>query len=166
MAKALGQDASTEYATNTSQLSKYLNGNVGLLFSSRPPASIISHFEAATSTDFARAGTPATRDFIIPAGLVMSLGGEIAEDDDVPMAHSIEPELRKLGMPTTLIKGKITLQNPYVVCKEGSILDSRQTRLLKLFGCATAEFKVKLLAYWSAATNEVVEIDDEESMDE
>lgn len=70
----------------------------------------------------------------------------MAVEDDVPLPHSLEPELRKLGMPTTLDKGRITLQNEYEVCKEGQVLDSRQTRLLKLFGVATAEFKVQLVA--------------------
>jgi mRNA turnover protein 4 len=62
------------------------------------------------------------------------------------MAHSLEPELRKLNVPTSLVKGKISLQNAYTVCKEGDVLDSRQTRLLKLFGVATAEFSVQLVA--------------------
>jgi mRNA turnover protein 4 len=76
----------------------------------------------------------------------MSMGGEIAEEADVPLAHNLEPELRKLNVPSSLVKGKITLQNPYTVCKEGDVLDSRQTRLLKMFGVATAEFTVKLVA--------------------
>ncbi len=75
-----------------------------------------------------------------------SMGGEIPAEDDVPMAHSLEPELRKLNVPTSLKKGKITLDNPYTVCEEGDMLDSRQTRLLKLFGVATADFTVQLLA--------------------
>jgi mRNA turnover protein 4 len=54
--------------------------------------------------------------------------------------------LRKLNMPTSLVKGKITLDNPYTICEEGDVLDSRQTRLLKLFGVATAEFTVQLVA--------------------
>jgi len=74
------------------------------------------------------------------------MGGEIDEGDDVPMAHSLEPELRRLGMPTTLERGKIVLPEEYVVCREGEVLDSRQTRLLKLFGVATAEFQVRLIA--------------------
>jgi len=78
--------------------------------------------------------------------MVYSMGGEIAEEDDIPMAHSLEPELRKLNMPTSLKKGKITLDNPYTVCKEGDVLDSRQTRLLKLFGVATSDFTVQLKA--------------------
>ncbi|KAI9733179.1 MAG: mRNA turnover and ribosome assembly protein [Claussenomyces sp. TS43310] len=158
MAKALGTTPETSYQPSTHLLSKYLQGNVGLLFTNREPSSIIEHFENYTSTDFARAGTVASRDFIVPAGIVYSMGGEIAESDDVPMAHSLEPELRKLGMPTTLVRGKISLPTEYKVCEEGKVLDSRQTRLLKLFGIATAEFKVKLLAYWGAATHEVIEV--------
>ena len=160
MAKALGTTPESAYQTNTDKLAPFLTGNVGLLFTDRTPASIIEHFASHVETDFARAGTAATRDFTIPAGTVYSMGGEIPEEQDVPMSHSLEPELRRLKVPTSLVKGKITLQEPYVVCKEGKILDSRQTRLLKLFGVATAEFKVQLVAYWSAATNEVSEIAD------
>ncbi|KAI9648970.1 mRNA turnover and ribosome assembly protein [Ciborinia camelliae] len=159
MSKALGSDPSSEYQPNTSLLSPHLVGNVGLLFTNREPSSIISFFQDLSKTDFARAGTEASRNFTIPAGIVYSMGGEIAAEDDVPMAHSLEPELRRLNVPTTLTKGKITLENPYCVCNEGDVLDSRQTRLLKLFGVATADFTVQLLAYWSAANQEVTEIE-------
>lgn len=146
MAKSLGSTPEDEYQPNTSKLSKYLVGDKGLLFTNREPEEIKSYFEDLAKTDFARAGTPASRSFTVPAGIVYSMGGEIAAEDDVPMAHSLEPELRKLNMPTTLTKGKISLENPYTVCKEGAVLDSRQTRLLKLFGVATSEFTVQLLA--------------------
>ncbi|TVY29860.1 Ribosome assembly factor [Lachnellula hyalina] len=158
MAKALGSTPEDEYQPNTRLLAPHLVGNVGLLFTNREPDSIIEYFAAIAKTDYARAGTEATRTFTVPAGTVYSRGGDIAEEQDVPMAHSLEPELRKLNMPTSLVKGKITLQNEYTVCKEGGALDSRQTRLLKLFGVATADFTVQLLAYWSAATNEVTKI--------
>lgn len=166
MAKALGDTPETSHLDGTHKLSPYLSGNVGLLFTNRNPETIIEHFNLFSTTDFARAGTIATRSFTIPAGTVMSRGGEIDADEDVDMAHSIEPELRKLGMPTSLVKGKITLQNEYDVCKEGKTLDSRQTRLLKLFGVATAEFKIKLIAYWSAAEHEVTEVKQEGDMEE
>jgi mRNA turnover protein 4 len=146
MAKALGTSPEDEYQPSTHQLSKFLTGNVGLLFTNREPSALEEYFSNLAQTDFARAGTAATRSFTVPAGVVYSLGGEIEAEQDVPMAHSLEPELRKLNMPTSLTKGKITLDNPYTVCKEGDVLDSRQTRLLKLFGVATAEFTVKLLA--------------------
>lgn len=146
MAKALGTSPEDEYQASTSRLSKFLVGNVGLLFTNREPSTIIDYFSNLSKADFARAGTQATRSFVVPAGIVYSMGGETAAQDDMPMAHSLEPELRKLNMPTTLTKGKITLENPYTVCNEGEVLDSRQTRLLKLFGVATADFTVQLLA--------------------
>jgi len=146
MAKALGTSPEDEYQPSTHLLSKYLQGNVGLLFTNREPSDIEEYFANLSKTDFARAGTAATRAFTIPEGIVYSMGGEIAAEDDVPMTHSLEPELRKLNVPTSLKKGKITLDNPYTVCEEGDILDSRQTRLLKLFGVATADFTVQLLA--------------------
>ncbi|KIN04892.1 hypothetical protein OIDMADRAFT_115451 [Oidiodendron maius Zn] len=159
MAKALGTSPEDEYQPSTHLLSKYLVGNVGLLFTNREPVAVTTYFQGFSKTDFARAGTPASRAFTIPAGMVYSLGGEVPVEEDVPMAHTLEPELRKLNVPTTLVKGKITLQNPYTVCKEGEVLDSRQTRLLKLFGVATADFTVQLSAYWSAATNAVTELE-------
>jgi mRNA turnover protein 4 len=146
MAKALGTSPEDEYQPSTHLLSKYLQGNVGLLFTNREPSDIEEYFANLSKTDFARAGTAATRAFTIPEGIVYSMGGEVAAEDDVPMAHSLEPELRKLNVPTSLKKGKITLDNPYTVCEEGDMLDSRQTRLLKLFGVATADFTVQLLA--------------------
>ncbi len=146
MAKALGTSPEDEYQPSTHLLSKYLVGNVGLLFTNREAEAVKEYFGELSKTDYARAGTTATRTFVVPAGIVYSMGGEIAAEDDIPMAHSLEPELRKLNMPTSLIKGKISLDNPYTVCKEGEMLDSRQTRLLKLFGVATADFTVKLLA--------------------
>ncbi|KFY19861.1 hypothetical protein V493_07814 [Pseudogymnoascus sp. VKM F-4281 (FW-2241)] len=168
MAKALGSTPETAYQTNTHLLAPYLAGNVGLLFTDRSPEDVSAHFAANTPTDFARAGTRAARRFAIPAGIVYSLGGEVAEEEDVPMAHGLEPELRRLNVPTSLSKGKITLQNEYEVCREGQVLDSRQTRLLKLFGVATAEFRVRVVAYWSAESGSVEEVDGEapEEMEE
>lgn len=146
MAKALGSSPESEHQVNSHHLSKFLVGDKGLLFTDREPSSIKEFFSNLSQTDFARAGTAATREFTVPAGIVYSMGGEIDPENDIPMAHSLEPELRKLNMPTTLTKGKISLENPYRVCKEGEVLDSRQTRLLKLFGVATSEFTVQLLA--------------------
>lgn len=54
-------------------------------------------------------------------------------DDTAP--HSMEPQFRKLGMPTSLVKGVPTLQNgDFVVCKKGDKLKVDQAHLLKLFG--------------------------------
>lgn len=59
-------------------------------------------------------------------------------------------------MPTLLKNGVVTLSNAYTVCREGDVLDSNQTRLLKLFGLALANFHVTLLGYYDTETHDVV----------
>ena len=161
MAKALGADASTEPLPGLSLLSPHFHGAVGLLFSLRSPSAIQSYFENYRPLDYARAGTKAPRSFTLPAGIVYSRGGEIPKQEDVPLAHGIEPTLRKFGVPSRLVKGLVELDNEYEVCKEGDVLSSAQTTLLKMFGVAMAEFAVEIRAYWVAETGEVVVIEGE-----
>ncbi|KAI8950003.1 ribosomal protein L10-domain-containing protein [Xylaria longipes] len=170
MARALGHTPEDSQADNIHQLTTYLKGAVGLLFTNRAPESLLSYFAELSQVDFARAGVAATREFVIPRGTVMSTAGEVPAEYDVPMGHTIEPELRRLGVPTRMIKGKIVLEEApegadddekrgYVVCRAGDVLDSRQTRLLKLFSVCMSEFRVHVLAYWSAATTEVTKVE-------
>ncbi|KAI9796499.1 MAG: hypothetical protein M1825_000616 [Sarcosagium campestre] len=159
MAKALGATPEEEYQPNLSQLRKHLVGNVGLFFTSQPPEQVLSHFASYNRTDYARAGTEAPRTFTIPAGVLYSRGGEVPVEEDVPLPHSREPALRALGMPVSMVKRQVVLDGDYEVCRQGEVLDSRQTRLLKAFGVVAAEFRLLMLAYWSAATNEVKEVD-------
>ncbi|KAJ4290436.1 mRNA turnover and ribosome assembly protein [Kalmusia sp. IMI 367209] len=158
MAKALGQTPAEEHLTNLSQLSPYLAGNVGLFFTNREPSEILEFFSIYAQTDFARAGVTATQTFTVPAGVVHSRGGELPAEDDVPLPHSQETTVRKWGMPTKLEKGKVILEAPYTVCKEGQVLNSHQTALLKLFGVAMADFKVDMKAYYSSAKESVTEV--------
>ncbi|KAF3908411.1 hypothetical protein ABW21_db0201166 [Orbilia brochopaga] len=146
MAKALGTTREDEYRDNLSVLSKHMNGEVGLLLTSRSPEEITTFFDSFSAMDFARAGAVSPLTFTIPAGTIYSRGGEVPEIEDVPLAHSLETTVRGLGMPTRLVNGKVTLNEEYTVCEEGDVLNSQQTRLLKLFGVVTAEFKVKLVA--------------------
>ena len=62
-------------------------------------------------------------------------------------------------MPTRLDQGKVTLDAPYTVCKEGQVLNSHQTALLKNFGVAMADFKIDIKAYYSKKTEAVIEVD-------
>ncbi|KAF7588984.1 mRNA turnover and ribosome assembly protein [Aspergillus hancockii] len=160
MAVALGQTAESEADTNLHKLTPFLSGAVGLLFTSRDPESVTKYFDSFRPSDFARAGTVSTRSFSIPNGIVYSRAGEIPASQDEPVSHTIEPELRKLGVPTRLVKGKVMLeltggQEEFPVCREGETLDSRQTTLLKMFGIASAEFHVALKAYWTRSSGEV-----------
>ncbi|KAK3721588.1 mRNA turnover and ribosome assembly protein [Vermiconidia calcicola] len=160
MANALGLSEEDEHMPGLSKLSGHLKGNVGLLCTDRAPEEVLKFFEEFAEVDFARAGVQAARSFMVPEGVVYSTGGEQPVEDDVPLPHSLEATVRKWGMPTRLDKGKVMLDQEYVVCKESQILDSNQTALLKMFGIAMAEFKVKILAYWSAATQEVTVVDE------
>ncbi|KAK4099059.1 hypothetical protein N658DRAFT_498869 [Parathielavia hyrcaniae] len=167
-ARALGTTPEDAQADGLDRLTPHLAGSVGLLFTNRSPESISAYFSTLTHVDFARAGTAATRTFTVPPGTVYSTGGEVPPEHDVPVSHTLEPELRRLGMPTRMVKGRVCLGGDehgegsaegYTICREGEVLDSRQTRLLKLFSVCMSEFRVGLLAYWSAATGEVTELE-------
>lgn len=164
MAKALGQTPEEAVAEGTEGLSKYLSGNVGLVLSNRPAQEILDYFSSLSLVDFARAGVTASRTFSIPTGVVYATAGEVPAEHDVPLEHTLEPELRRLGVPTRMVKGKVVLGDEtgegeeYTVCKEGEVLDSRQTRLLKMFGVCLSEFRVQIVAFWTAATGEVTEV--------
>lgn len=158
MARALGTSPADSHAPGISALSKHLTGTVGLLFTSRPPPTILQYFSTYAPLDYARANTPSTLTLTVPAGTVYSRGGQIPVDEDVPLPHSLEVGVRKLGMPTRLVKGRVELENEYTVCTEGEVLSSAQTALLKTFGVVSAEFRVEVRAWWSAATGEVTEV--------
>lgn len=137
---------------------------MGLLFTNRDPSSVTEYLASLSPVDFARAGAVATRTVVVPPGTVYSTAGQVAPENDVPLGQAIEPELRKLGMPTRMVQGRVVCGDEgqiqgYTICKEGEVLDSRQTRLLKLFSVCLSEFRVKVVAYWSAASGEVTEVD-------
>ena len=162
MSKALGSTPESSHLPGLYKLSPHVKGDAGLLCSPRPPTSLLPYLQSYTKTDFARSGTPSTSSFTLPAGVVYSQGGQIAESDDQPVSHSSEVLLRKWGLPTRLEKGKVMLDGEYVVCEEGSTLNSHQTALLKFFGVAMAEFRVGVVAYWSSEGGEVVVVEGED----
>ncbi|RKU41744.1 mRNA turnover and ribosome assembly protein [Coniochaeta pulveracea] len=163
-ARALGTTPEEAQSPGLEKLTPYLSGTVGLLFTNREPQTITDYLTSLSPVDFARAGAKATRTVVIPPGVLYSTGGQVPAEHDVPVSHTLEPELRKLGMHTRMVKGRVVLGDEgqiqgYTVCKEGETLDSRQTRLLKLFSICLSEFRIKVLAYWSAANGEVTEVE-------
>jgi len=155
MRAAMGKGEEDEEAPRVHELGKYLKGNVGLLFTKLARAEVESIFAGIDSEDFARAGSRATSDFSLPAGPVMGPG-------NLPMAHTLEPTLRKNGMPTRLAKGVVELVSDYTVCREGDTLTSSQAALLRHFGLKMAQFTLSLVAGWARGEDggaEVEEID-------
>ncbi|KAH8705341.1 putative 60S acidic ribosomal protein P0 [Talaromyces proteolyticus] len=160
MAVALGNTAETAFAENLDKLTPFLTGAVGLLFTSRSADDVLAYFDSFAPSDYARAGTVSTRAFTIPNGVVYSRAGEIPITEDEPISHTVEPTLRKLGVPTRLVKGKVMLEltegeEGHLVCREGETLDSKQTTLLKMFGVATSEFRVVMKAQWDRDTHQI-----------
>jgi mRNA turnover protein 4 len=47
-------------------------------------------------------------------------------DPPEPFPHSMEPQLRKLGLTTRLDRGVPTLDVEHTVCKEGDTLNAQQ----------------------------------------
>ncbi|KAK9329681.1 ribosomal protein L10-domain-containing protein [Lipomyces starkeyi] len=172
MAKALGLTREDEVKENMSKLCKYVKGAVGLLLTNEDPETVENYFSDFAKSDFPRAGQIASVSFTIPSGIIYSRGGQVRSEDDLPLPHSLESTLRvQLGVPTSLKNGKIVIENDFEVCKEGGVLDAKQTRLLKLFGIACAEFRVQLVAYWgdgivheldTANVDEIVDGSDDE----
>lgn len=47
--------------------------------------------------------------------------------------HSLEPQFRRLGLSTYLVRGVPTLKAAHTVCKAGDTLNANQVQILKLF---------------------------------
>ncbi|KIW64520.1 hypothetical protein PV04_09448 [Phialophora macrospora] len=163
----LGQTQETEVVPGVSALGPYVKGEVGLLFTDREPSEVEDYFGDSLNLDFARSGSTATREVRIPPGEIHTqYGVDGGEDDPVPV--QIEPTLRKLGVPTRLVKGKVTLEERpeesmeddegYLVCREGDTLDSRQTSILKILGVRMSEFRIGLKAVFDKGTSSVRQI--------
>ncbi|KAK0449122.1 ribosomal protein L10-domain-containing protein [Armillaria borealis] len=154
MAKALGVTPEEEHKTGLHTLSKQIKGQVGLFFTDSEPQEVIEWFADFQQPDFARAGNRASRTVILPAGPVM----RHFSDPPEPFPHNEDPQLRKLGLSTTMNKGVPTLQTPHKLCEKGKTLTGEQAQLLKLIGEKMVTFRVGLISRWDAATGEVVQI--------
>ncbi|EYB84248.1 hypothetical protein Y032_0320g2384 [Ancylostoma ceylanicum] len=136
MAIALGKDASSEYAPELHLVSKQLQGQCGLMFTLLSKAKVTSILKEMSFADHARAGHIARETISIPEGPLPQF------------AFSMEPQLRKLGLPTKLEKGTIVLYQDYEICKAGEPITAEQAKILKLFDYKLAEFKINLVSQW------------------
>lgn len=140
MAVALGKDKTTEVANGISKISQLLKGQCGLMFTHADKEEVVSYFRELKDADFARAG------IIAPQTI------ELEEGPLEHFAFSVEPQLRKLGMPTSLVKGVIHLTQKFRVCTEGEAIKPEQAKILKFLEEKLSIFHVKVKAYWSKST--------------
>jgi len=153
MAKALGTTAAEEHRLGLSKLASQIKGQVGLFFTDTEPQEVVDWFADFQQPDFARAGNKATRTVILPVGPVMRHHSDPPE----PFPHNEEPQLRKLGLTTSMNKGVPTLTVPHTLCEKSKTLSSEQAQILKLMGLKMVTFRVGLLARWDSTTGEVVQ---------
>lgn len=157
--KALGLNREDEYSENLHKLTRHCGGVTGLLFTDEDVGTVKEYFESYARSDYSRPNSRAPLTFTIPAGIIYSRGGQIPVEEDVPMVHSLEPTLRnKFQIPTKIKAGKISIESPYTVCEEGEKLDVRKALILKQFGIADAQFKVKVVAYYDKESSAVEKV--------
>ncbi|KAL3076824.1 hypothetical protein niasHT_033726 [Heterodera trifolii] len=140
MAVALGKSAQDEQANELHKVSALLRGQSGLMFTNAKANEVQRFFAEHTEAEFAQAGAVASADISLPAGPMPA---------ELHLHGAMEPQLRKLGMPTRLENGAIELLEEFTVCKTGDQLSTDQARILKQFGHRLAQFRVRLLAQWS-----------------
>lgn len=80
-------------------------------------------------------------------------------DPPEPFPHNEEPQLRKLGLTTSMTRGVPTLSSPHQLCEKGKTLTGEQAQLLKLIGEKMVVFRVGLIARWDASSGEVLQIE-------
>ncbi|XP_030026825.2 mRNA turnover protein 4 homolog [Manduca sexta] len=137
MALALGKTKSDEVEDQLNLLSKKLKGQCGLLMTNRDVPEVLNWFKNFSESEYARAGFVATKDVVLPQGPLKDF------------SHTIEPHLRRLGLPTSLDRGIIHLIKEYQVCKKGTALTPEQASTLKLLGIQMADFKVVIKCHWT-----------------
>ena len=119
-----------------------MRGQVCILFSNKGKEAIEKRFKEMEESheDFATAGTKAAYTVHLTKG-TEALDG---------YAHSLEPQLQTLGLPTKLNYQKIELLSDVYVCREGQTLNVEQCKILKMLGHKMANFKLELLCQRSS----------------
>lgn len=122
-----------------------------MFFTERNKEEVLEWAKNYWAVEYARGGFKATETVILPEGPMDEF------------SHSIEPHLRKLGMPTKLEKGIVTLYKSYTVCEEGKVLTPEQARILKLIAKPLAEFRLTIKCGWNKTDGFESYVDDNDS---
>lgn len=137
MALALGKSIESEHKDGLHQVAKMVQGPCGVLFTNMDADTVKGHLAEIHEVHFARSGFVATEDFSLPEGVIN-------------MPFSMETQLRKYGLSTSLKEGKILLAADTQVCRIGDQLTPEQCKLLELFDVKMAEFRMYAVCHWEA----------------
>jgi len=168
---ALGRGEEDEYRPGSSRLGAALVGGppAGLLFTRLSARAAAAAVAGVARSGWCRAGAEAPVTFTVPAGPVRlpdpdapRPDGPADADADPPEAvagpapasalvdapHTLEPQLRALGLPTRLARGKVECLADTVVCRRGKKLSADAAGLLRHFGWRLARFQPRAVATW------------------
>lgn len=147
---ALGKSEADEAKQDLHRLSNRIRGATGLFFTTLKHEEVVQVFSEYHELDYARAGAKATEGVELKEGPVEGPYG--------PLAHTLEPTLRKHLMPVKLNRGVIELVSDYTICNAGDRLNPHQAALLRIFDVKMAVFKFTPLACWRAEGEEFTEL--------
>eukprot|EP00761_Pharyngomonas_kirbyi_P014978 gb/GECH01015009.1/.p1 GENE.gb/GECH01015009.1/~~gb/GECH01015009.1/.p1 ORF type:complete len:230 (+),score=69.91 gb/GECH01015009.1/:1-690(+) len=136
MKVALGKTEAEEVQPGLSQVAEQVYGFCGILCTDRDREETQEIFDNFERQDYPRSG-------FVPQETVTISAGPI---DWAPV--SMEPLLRRLGLPVQIIKGTVHIPFDHVVCRAGEEINSSQSKILKIFRKPLAKFKVQLVCHW------------------
>ncbi len=132
---AFGRTPEEEYKDNLRHVSKLLDGNVGILFTSRKHKEVQKYFKNFSSPEFAKAGAILEEDIVIPPG-------------ELTFPVSMLDELRRLGMIVEVEDSKVVLREAYTAATKGVPLSPEQAKILVKFDRKTINFTIRLECKW------------------
>ncbi len=94
------------------------------MFTSLPKEQVLEFFSTFARKSHAKIGQKVNESITL-------LKGPLTRHD-LPMPNNMEPQLRKLGLPTELNQGVLCLRQDHVVCTPGTVLTADQAHILVL----------------------------------
>ncbi|UVC54171.1 60S ribosomal protein L10e [Theileria orientalis] len=136
---ALGTKPEDEIQENLHKISENLFGESAILITSEMPDVVIEKVNGFKVRDFAKC------DKVAKETIILKEGG----DDFKEIPGSMEPQFRKLGVPTALNMGKIVLMGDFIVCEKDKTISPNQSQILKLLGIRMSLFSATVIGFWN-----------------
>lgn len=133
---ALGRSESEEYLQGLCQVSDQLQGQVGLLFTNRSHEKVLEFFNNYSAMEYARGGNIASAAVSVEKGVLE--GVDVGRESD----------LRRIGMPVKVDKGKVLLERDLKICEKGETLSPEQAKMLEIVEKKLVTFQVKIRCWY------------------
>lgn len=142
---ALGKSVEASHDDNIYKLANLCEGNSACLLTDDDAKTVQQKWQEYLHPTYAVAGDIATETVQLESGF----------DALASFPHSMEPELRKCGLPTKLVDARIQLMGDFVVCQQGEPLTANAAKLLRHLNMKQAQFTLSLRGTWNKKTKKV-----------